>query len=113
MKSLRPKQHLLIANIITFIGAGFAAVEILLSDVMTGFRNQNVPILLIVAIAFFVLGVAYRLIMVKCPHCGSALTGSKKIPANCPACGSDLSKLPHELEEEAEETEEAETENDA
>ena len=50
-------------------------------------------ILLILALVFFVLGIAYRFIMVKCPFCGDHLMGNKKIPQICPGCGSDLHKM--------------------
>ena len=103
MNKLKPKTNLLISNIIVGIGAACAAVEIIVFDVMMGFQNQNNPLLLILAFAFFILGVAYRFITVKCPHCGDRLMGSKKVPDHCPNCGSDLNKLPHELEQESEE----------
>ena len=93
MKKTNPKIHLLIANIIMGIGAAFAAVEILLFDILAGFQNQNQPILLILALVFFVLGIAYRFIMVTCPFCGDHLMGNKKIPQICPGCGSDLHKM--------------------
>ena len=111
MKNIRPKTNLLISNIIVGIGAACAAVEIIVFDVMLGFNNQNNPLLLILAFSFFIAGIAYRFITVKCPHCGDKLMGSKKIPDKCPACGQDLNKLPHEIPQE--EPAEAATETEA
>ena len=110
MKNLKPKTNFLISNIIVGIGAACAAVDIIVFDVMIGFQNQNNPLLLILAFVFFFLGMAYRFIFVKCPHCGDKLLGGKKIPDHCPGCGQDLNKLPHELAQE--QPEEAQTEEE-
>ena len=104
MKNLRPKTNLLISNIIIGIGAACAAVDIIVFDVMMGFTNDNNPLLLIFAFAFFIIGVAYRFIAVKCPHCGDKLLGNKKLPEKCPACGRRLDLMPHELPPEEDET---------
>ena len=99
MKKLTPKQNQLVANIIMGIGAAFAAVDILFFDLLAG-ENNNQPVLIILAFVFFVLGFAYRLKFVKCPHCGDGLTGQKKVPDVCPACGKSLDYTKEEADSE-------------
>ena len=38
----------------------------------------------------FLLSFVYRLITVKCPHCGDMLLGCRVIPKHCPNCGKEL-----------------------
>ena len=109
MNNIKPKTHLTISNIIMYIGAAFAAIDIIY-DLYTGANNENLPIAIILAVIFFIAGIVYRFTMVKCPHCGDRLMGKKDLPDKCPNCGLDINKTAEEIAAEAEEEEQDEAE---
>ena len=43
-----------------------------------------------VGTALFLGSVVYRLTAIRCPHCGSNMTGCRFLPRCCPDCGQEL-----------------------
>lgn len=43
-----------------------------------------------VGTALFLGSVIYRLIAIRCPHCGSNMLGCSVLPKCCPDCGKEL-----------------------
>ena len=41
-------------------------------------------------VAVFLSSPVYRLMFIKCPHCGSGLFSCRVIPKHCPDCGNEL-----------------------
>ena len=87
------KNRFTIVNIFMILGCLFAGVDIVY-DFATGVQNQNLPIMIILAFVFFVIGVVLRFTFVKCPHCGDNLIGQKSCPYQCPVCGTVATKKP-------------------
>ena len=48
--------------------------------------------LLWVGLGIFLVALVYRLITVKCPHCGDMLLGCRVLPKYCPCCGKELDR---------------------
>ena len=46
--------------------------------------------LLWVGVAVFLSSSVYRLLIVRCPHCGSSLLSCHVLPEYCPDCGKEL-----------------------
>jgi uncharacterized OB-fold protein len=46
--------------------------------------------LLWAGVAVFLSSFVYRIITIKCPHCGSGLYGCRVLPKYCPDCGKEL-----------------------
>lgn len=90
MKKLTVKQQSRI-QVVFYILAAVFAIASYLNEVKGGPR----PLLWVAGI-FIVISFVWRIIFVKCPNCGDALAGSKKIPDICPVCGFDLTTIPQE-----------------
>ena len=43
-----------------------------------------------VGIVVFFAGPVYRLLKIRCPHCGSKLLSCRVLPKCCPDCGKEL-----------------------
>ncbi len=43
-----------------------------------------------IGLAVFLSSFVYRLLKVRCPHCGSSLLSCRVIPKHCPDCGKEL-----------------------
>ena len=43
-----------------------------------------------VGVAVFLFSFVYRLLKVRCPHCGSSLLSCRVLPEYCPDCGKKL-----------------------
>ena len=43
-----------------------------------------------VGVAVFLSSFVYRILFIKCPHCGSGLYGARVLPKHCPDCGKEL-----------------------
>ena len=84
MKKLTVKQLAQIQTVFYILAAVFAVVSYL-----TEAKGEPRPLLWVAGI-FVIISFVWRLVFVKCPGCGDALTGSKKIPDICPCCGFDL-----------------------
>ena len=46
--------------------------------------------LLCIGAAVFLSSFLYRIITIRCPHCGSGLYGCRVLPKHCPDCGKEL-----------------------
>ena len=44
-----------------------------------------------VGLGITAIGVIIRYYLVRCPHCGSKITDSNRLPDRCPNCGEKLS----------------------
>lgn len=89
MKKLTPKTHMFIANLLMGGGVAYCTIDML----MLGMDLRWVPT--IVSVALVAAGYAWRLTMVKCPHCGDKFKGiHTKLPERCPTCNERLDKLP-------------------
>lgn len=84
MNKLSIRAHLVIANCIMFIGGVITLVDM--------FHHDGKARLWMVGVGFiFVLiGLGYRTMTVRCPHCDDPLIGSWRLPSECPKCGHIL-----------------------
>ena len=91
MKKLTVTQH-------AHIQTAFYVLGGILALASCGFRKEDytIPFTLWIALALVVAGVVWRVIFIKCPHCGDGLYGSRIIPKHCPNCGKSLSINPTE-----------------
>ena len=84
MKKISPKVHVWIANLIMCAGGVITLVD------MFNHGGQARKWVIGVGILFIIAGFAYRMLTVRCPHCGNALTGKYTLPDTCPHCGFSL-----------------------
>lgn len=84
MKSIH--DHVRIHTILFW--AGFAIVGI--SSVFS--KPLQPHWLMWVGIVIFLASPVYRLIKIRCPHCGSNLFSCRVIPKHCPDCGKELTQ---------------------
>lgn len=84
MNKLSVRAHLTIANCIMCIGGIVTLVDM--------FQHGGKARLWMVGVgfAFVLIGLGYRTVMVKCPHCDDPLTGTWRMPSECPRCGHSL-----------------------
>ena len=84
MKNKTVSQHCRISTILFWIGVGIV--------VISSFFNKFLQLhwTAWVGIAVFLSSFVYRIIFIKCPHCGSGLYGSRTLPKYCPDCGKAL-----------------------
>lgn len=86
MKKLTVRQH---AGIQTFWNILAVAL------VLPNFFLEDKPTWTIwLGIGCVIIGVVWRVIFIKCPHCGDGLTGSRIVPKTCPSCGKSLDEHP-------------------
>ena len=89
MKKLTVRQHADICS-----GLIIAAVVMAL---ISRFRAPGeFHFTLWIAAALVVVAFLYRLIFIKCPHCGNRLQGLKRNTMQCPGCGKNLEENPLE-----------------
>lgn len=84
MKKLTVKQHILVCTIISLIGAGL----ILLGGILSEFLKPHIIFWL--GIIVFISAIIYRLIFVRCPHCGDLWLSMRTMPEYCPKCGRSI-----------------------
>lgn len=84
MKKRTVKQHTLVCTIIFLIGAGLILLGGILSEPL------KPHIILWLGIIVFISSPIYRLIFVRCPHCGDSWLGVRTIPEYCPKCGKPI-----------------------
>lgn len=84
MKKLTFKQHVAIYSGLFIAGVVLALISYVCS------KPLQPHFTLWLAIACIFAGVVWRVIFIKCPHCGDGLYGSRVIPKHCPNCGKDL-----------------------
>ncbi len=91
MKKITPKIHMTISNLL--MGAG--VVYNLADMVINGMTLRWIPT--VVSVALVAGGYVWRLLLVKCPHCGDKFKGiHNKLPNRCPNCNGRLDKMPEE-----------------
>ena len=86
MKKIKLKMHVKIANIIMCIGGVITVYDMMVQG------GKARPWVDGIAVLFIILGLFYRVSMVKCPQCNEALTGSTSLPETCERCGYKLTE---------------------
>jgi len=94
MKKISIKVHVWVANIIMCIGGVVVLVD------MFNHGGQARKWVIGVGMLFVIAGFVYRMLTVRCPYCGDALTGRYTLPDTCPHCGRALKKGADEEDEE-------------
>ena len=84
MKKLTVKQHIFVCIIISLIGV----VLILLGGILS--ESLKPHIILWLGIIVFICSIIYRLLFVRCPHCGDLWLGVHSMPEYCPKCGKPV-----------------------
>ena len=84
MNIKNPKTNSIISWIILGMGAMLAVI-----GAMTA-HEYRVNLCLTIGVLVIVVGIAYHLIMVRCPYCGQLLAGYQPIPKECPKCHKSL-----------------------
>ena len=82
MKSIH--DHARIHTILFWAGGAIVAISSIFS------KPLQPHWLLWVGVAVFLSSPVYRLLKIRCPHCGSKLLGCRVIPKHCPDCGKEL-----------------------
>jgi hypothetical protein len=72
------------------IHANIAVGLIWLGGIVSLMGNSVDRRLLWAGLAVCIAGIAYRMIMVRCPFCGRTIDGFQSLPKNCPHCGETL-----------------------
>ena len=80
MKKRTPKKESVISWIIIGIGALLAVIGAVIT------KDYKVNLLVWSGLFVVIAGVAYHLLMVRCPFCGHSLAGYRPIPKVCPEC---------------------------
>ena len=80
MRNESPEKNSVISWIILGIGALLAVIGAMTT------QEYRVNLLLIIGGLIVLCGIAYHLIMVRCPCCGHSLAGYQPIPKECPKC---------------------------
>lgn len=79
------KLHLWISHLFQAAGvvAAFAGLSL-------GKGQEGIHYLIWVAFALMLGSVVYKVLTLKCPHCGGFLSAKYKLPQTCPACGKPI-----------------------
>ena len=80
MKKRTPKKESVISWIIIGIGALLAVIGAVIT------KDYKVNLLVWSGLFVVIAGVAYHLLMVRCPFCGYSLAGYRPLPKVCPEC---------------------------
>lgn len=88
MKKLTIRQHIRIHTGLLIAAFILALISYIFSQAEPG--SMRLPFTMWVALAAIVLSIIWRLIFIRCPHCGDKLLGSRVIPKFCPNCGKEL-----------------------
>lgn len=83
-RPLSIRDHVRIHTVLFLLGAAIIVIGSMLSEPLQPHW------LLWIGIAIFLSSTAYRLIKVKCPHCGSILLSLQMMSKYCPDCGMEL-----------------------
>ena len=96
MKKLTVKQHTQIS--MGLFGVGF--VIALFYNIFS--RLLSPHWVLWIGVAVFLSSFLYRLIFVRCPHCGDLWAGMSWLPEYCPNCGKKVDQKTEKSEAEHE-----------
>ena len=77
------KLHLAISLLIMAAGVVLLLISLL---------DRDLKYLVWIAAALVLGSVVYKVITMKCPHCGAFLPVKYKLPANCAQCGKSLTE---------------------
>ena len=77
-------DHVKIHTVLFWLGVAIVVVGGMLS------KPLQPHWLLWVGIAVFLAAPVYRLLKIRCPHCGSRMLSCKVLPKYCPDCGKEL-----------------------
>ncbi len=80
MKKRTPKKESVISWIIIGIGALLAVIGAVIT------KDYKMNLLVWSGLFVVIAGVAYHLLMVRCPFCGHSLAGCRPFPKVCPEC---------------------------
>ena len=84
LKKLTNEQH-------TSILLGFCSLGFFLILISYLLNRPGAPhFTLWLGILSFALSIVWRIIFIKCPHCGDRLLGSRVTPKFCPSCGKEI-----------------------
>ena len=81
---LELKTHVMIHTAMLVLGAMVTAIGAKISSFGSLHPVAWIGLLVIAA------GLIWRLIIIKCPYCGSGLYGVRSLPQHCPDCGEKL-----------------------
>ena len=84
MKKSDFRNHVRISSILWYLGATGIIIGGYLSEPL----QPNW--IFWAGITVFFSSVIYRILMIKCPHCGSNMFSCRQIPKHCPDCGKEL-----------------------
>ena len=87
------RMRFIIFYICMALGAIFAGINIVF-DFLNGASNQDLPWAIITASIFFIGGIVFRIVAVKCPFCNSKLKDPNLGPETCPVCGKSALEKP-------------------
>ena len=87
MRNESPEKNSVISWIILGIGALLAVIGAMTT------QEYRVNLLLIIGGLIVLCGIAYHLIMVRCPCCGHSLAGYRPIPKECPKCHKQFEQV--------------------
>ncbi len=79
------KLHLWISHL--FLAAGVIAA---IGGLSLGKGQEGIHYLIWVAAALALGSVVYKVLTLKCPHCGGFLSAKYKLPKTCSACGRSI-----------------------
>lgn len=81
------KTHMLISNVLMIAGVLLAIAGLLLQQ-----GKEGIHFLVWVALGLAVGSVVYKILTLKCPHCGAFLPVKYKLPTQCLNCGKTLTE---------------------
>lgn len=76
---MKPRMHAKISVALVWLGA--------ILSLMLGDMGRWA---LWLGLAISIVGLIYRMVMVRCPICGKSVDGFQTLPSRCPNCGEAL-----------------------
>ena len=84
LQNLSLQTHVKIHTFTLILGAIVAAIGCKISEF------GNVHPVVTIGFLIIVLSFVWRILFIKCPHCGSGMYGVRSIGRYCPDCGKKL-----------------------
>ena len=84
MKNLTVKQHANVSGILMMTGMVIEVIGAYFSDPL------HVHFILWMGVAVLGASMLYRVLFVRCPHCGDRFIGLRTFPEFCPQCGKKM-----------------------
>ena len=84
MKKFTLKQHTLVHTCTLWLALAVIAIG--------GWISEQGSLHFVAWLGIAILGISllWRIIFIKCPHCGSGLYNTRELPEYCPDCGKPL-----------------------